>query len=602
MSKKSEIKSLDSREHILIRPNMYIGSVTEQKSSEYINGKLEEVVYTPGLVKIINEIIDNSVDVAIKTDFKGCNEVSVKITDDSVEVVDNGTGIPVQKNENDEYLPKVCWGTALSGSNFSDENRTQMGMNGVGSYCTNVWSKKFVGISDDGKQKYTIVFKDNSSNFTEKVDVSSKHGVTVKFTPDLERFKLKCISDTVKNVIYQRLVNLNMCFPKLKFKFNGKTISINSFKKYVQTFGENFEIFETEKNEKYQFAILPSSSDEFQQFSFVNGLKIPEGGTHIEVICNQIVSRLREKLCKKYKTLKPADIKNKLMVIAFLRDFPSPMFNSQTKEKLTNTTAELTEYYNGDCDYDVLTKKILKNSGIIDPIVEVFKIKEEFKKRQELKSLEKPKKIKNEKYTPPIGERNYLLITEGFSAYSGLSKILGRQGIGYFQLKGKPLNTWTCSHQKFMSNEELSGLYQIIKNENFKHIVVASDADLDGFHIRGLIATFMQKFLPENLEMLGFLNTPVVIYSKGGKITGWTYSLDEKKELGKGETSEYKKGLGSWNEEELEEVIKKDGFEKMIENIEFDEYSVKCIDDWFGNDSEPRKKYILDNDFSIASV
>jgi topoisomerase-4 subunit B len=278
------------------------------------------------------------------------------------------------------------------------------------------------------------------------------------------------------------------------------------------------------------------------------------------------------------------------------------MFNSQTKEKLTNSTAELTEYYNGDCDYEAFSKKILKNSAIIDPIVEVFKIKEEFKKRQELKSLEKPKKIKNEKYTPPIGNRDYLFICEGFSAYSGLSKILGRNGIGYFQLKGKPLNAWTCSHQKFMANEELSGLYQVIKNENFKHVVVASDADLDGFHIRGLISTFMYKFLPDEIDKLGFLNTPVVVYSKGDKITGWTYSLYDKKELQRGEVSDYKKGLGSWNEDELEEVIKKDGLEKMIEHIEFDEDSKTAIDEWFGNDSEPRKKYIVENDFSIASA
>lgn len=600
MNMKDEIKSLDSREHILIRPNMYIGSVTNQKFSEYIDGKLQEISYIPGLVKIINEIIDNSVDIGIKTNFKKCSEISVKITHDYVEVVDDGPGIPVTKNNKGEYLPKVCWGTALSGSNFSDENRTQMGMNGVGSYCTNVWSKKFVGISDDGKNKYTISFKDNAKTFTEKLDKSSKHGVTVKFYPDLERFKTPEISETVMKVIQQRLINLNMCFPKLKFKFNGKAININSFKKYVQTFGENFELFETDR---YQFAILPSTSDEFQQFSFVNGLKIPEGGTHIDVISNQIVTRLRDKLCKKYKTLKPADIKNKLMIIAFLRDFPSPMFNSQTKEKLTNSTAELTDYYNGDCDYDKLSNKILKNDALIDPIVEVFKIKEEFKKRQELKSLGTVKKrIKNEKYTPSIGDNNYLLITEGFSAYSGLSKILGRKGLGYYQLKGKPLNSWTCTHQKFMANEELAGLYQVIKNEEYKHIVVASDQDLDGYHIRGLIATFIKKYLPEEIDKLGFLQTPVIVYTKGGKVTSWTYNLSEKKELVKGEVSDYKKGLGSWNPDELKEVIKKDGFEKMIQKVEFDEDSTSCIDDWFGNDSEPRKKYIVDNDFSIASA
>ena len=85
-----EIKSLDSREHILLRPNMYIGAVTAQKFTEFLDGKKQEIEYIPGLIKIINEIIDNSVDIAIKTNFEGCNEVSVKISEDSVEIIDNG--------------------------------------------------------------------------------------------------------------------------------------------------------------------------------------------------------------------------------------------------------------------------------------------------------------------------------------------------------------------------------------------------------------------------------------------------------------------------------------------------------------------------------
>ena len=142
-----EIKSLDSREHILLRPNMYIGAVTAQKFTEFLDGKKQEIEYIPGLIKIINEIIDNSVDIAIKTNFEGCNEVSVKISEDSVEIIDNGPGIPVKQNAEGEYLPYVCWGHAMSGSNFDDdENRKHIGMNGVGSYCTNVWSKKFIGI------------------------------------------------------------------------------------------------------------------------------------------------------------------------------------------------------------------------------------------------------------------------------------------------------------------------------------------------------------------------------------------------------------------------------------------------------------------------
>ena len=174
---------------------MYIGAITAQKYFDFLNGEKQEIEYIPGLVKIINEIVDNSVDIAIKTDFKICNEISVKITNDSVEIQDNGPGISVKKNAEGEYLPFVCWGHAMSGSNFDDdENRKHIGMNGVGSYCTNVWSKKFVGISDDGETRYEVQFLNNASSFKENIKKSQKRGVTVKFYPDLERFGISEIS------------------------------------------------------------------------------------------------------------------------------------------------------------------------------------------------------------------------------------------------------------------------------------------------------------------------------------------------------------------------------------------------------------------------
>ena len=460
----NEIKSLDSREHILLRPNMYIGAVDSQMFKEYINGQLTEVSYIPGLIKIINEIIDNSIDVAIKTDFKGCNEVSVKMADTYIEVMDNGTGIPVKKNDKGQYLPFVCWGSALSGSNFSDDaNRKSIGMNGVGSYCTNVWSTKFIGISDDGLNRYEVTFKDNASTFNEVTKKSTASGVTVKFYPDLERFKIDKIDETHQNIIYQRLVNLSMCFPDIKFKFNGKKLNIKNFKDYINNFSNYNIIYNTEK---YSFAVLPSNTDEFQHFSYVNGLKIPEGGTHIDNISNGIVTKLREKLEKKYKTIKPADIKNRLFVVAILKDFINPKFNSQTKEKLTNSVSEVNTYL-GDIDYDKIVKSIMKTDEIINPIVDIFKIKEEFKRKQELKALDKPKKIKDEHYTPATGAKKYLLVCEGASAQGGLMPVCGREEFGYYTLKGKPLNSWSCNQQKFTANKELSGLYQVIKNEGY---------------------------------------------------------------------------------------------------------------------------------------
>ena len=413
---KEIYKKKTSREHILERPNMYIGASNVVEVEDYclVNDKIQRtsVKCVPGLLKIINEIIDNSVDIAIKTNFEGCNSVSVKITDDTVVVEDNGPGIPVSKNPEGEYIPFVCWGYAMSGSNFdNDENRTHLGMNGVGSYCTNVWSTEFTGISDDSKNRYAVKFKNNALDYKETVSNSVSKGVTVKFKPDLKRFGIEKIDQTHKDLVYQRLLNLSISFPLIQFKFNNKAIKTKNFKSYVSSFADegSFEVFQ---GDNFSFAVIPSPSDEFQQFSYLNGLNIKDGGTHIDVIANNIVSLLRDSLSKKYKTIKPADIKNKLMIVGVFKNFANPKFNSQTKEKLTNSVSEVNQYF-GDIDYQSLSKKILKNSNIISPIIEVFKIKEELKNRQELKTLNKAKKIKDEHYLPALKESKYIFIVEG---------------------------------------------------------------------------------------------------------------------------------------------------------------------------------------------
>jgi DNA gyrase/topoisomerase IV subunit B len=597
------IKKLTEREHIIQRPSMYIGAVDLTKVSEYVfeDEKIiyKEIGYVPGLIKIINEIIDNSVDVAIKTNFKSSNEISVKITEDAVEVQDNGTGIPVMKGADGHYLAELAWGHARAGSNFDDDaNRTQIGMNGVGSFATNCFSKKFVGKTDDGKKSYTITFKDNAASFTDKEESSSgKTGVNVKFWPDLQKFGLNVIDDVHMNVIRQRLVNLSMSFPDISFKFNGKKINVNSFKKYVALFNENFELYEAED---YRFAILPNHEDDFRQFSYVNGLKIPDGGTHIDIITSKVVEGLREKLVKKFKDIKPGDIKNKLMVIAFLKNVKNTKFNSQSKEKITNGTAEINAYF-GDIPFDQLINKIYRNAAIIDPITEVYRIKEEFKKRQELKDLNKTvKKIKSDKYLPSIGVKKYLLLVEGESALGGLSPVLGRKECGYYTLRGKPLNAYSAPQKKFTENKELSELYKIIQNEDYQYVIYATDQDLDGYHIRGLLTGFFVRYLPELKGKLGMLQTPVIGVTKKDKLTHWYYNLNDEVKLKSGETSNYYKGLGSWDTEDLKEVVQADGLGKMINILEFDDE--KIIEEWLGDDSEPRKKYILSNDFSIAKL
>lgn len=461
-----EYKKKTSREHILERPNMYIGAVNKIIVDEYIYNdsmNLTSVEYIPGLVKIINEIIDNSVDIAIKTEFKDCNKIDVRITSEYVEVSDNGPGIPVKKNSDDEFLPYLCWGYAMSGSNFdNDVNRKHLGMNGVGAYCTNVWSKKFTGISDDGVNRYEITFKDNASSYIDVVKSTQKRGVYVKFYPDFERFNIDSLSQVYCDIIKTRLINLSVSYPKIRFTFNGDKIAIKSFDDYIKLFTDVYVGY-TSSDKKYMFAIYPSKSDEFQHYSFVNGLCIKDGGTHINYIKSYFASNIMNKLSRKYN-IKKSDIINRISIIAFLNEFANAKFNSQTKEKITNTDAELGSYWS-DEDWKGTLRQVLNCEDIINPIIDTFKMRDEFERKNELKRLNKTKRIKYDKYIPATKNKKYLMIVEGESALGSLMPSFGIENCGYFMLKGKPLNAWKISQQKFISNKELSTLYSIIKNE-----------------------------------------------------------------------------------------------------------------------------------------
>lgn len=472
----NDFQILDDRVHILKRSEMYIGSINfeEQEDFNFDNDhiKYENFKIIPGLCKIINEVLDNSIDEAIKTNFEYGNEISILIDKDKVQVQDNGRGIPVVKHD-EYYQPYLCWGRAKSGSNFEENTKhIQIGKFGVGSYCSNVFSKKFIGETDDGKNSYKVIFKDNASESTESLGKSVQHGTTVTFYPDLKRFNITEIDEVHINYIYQRVLCLANIFDKIKFKFNKKLIKTKNFKDFIKLFSSDFEIYE---NENVKIALIPNDTDDFKQFSYVNGLKIKDGGTHVDCIMKNVVNIIRDKISKKYKNIKPGDIRNKLTLITFISNFPSPKFNSQTKEKLTNSDSEFNNFANIDYSF---VNKILKNNAFIDPIIEIYKIKEEYENRKALKSVEKVKKIKSERYIRGVGDSKYLILTEGLSALGGISKVLGNKNINYYVLRGKPLNSWEISHQKFASNKELSELYQIIKaEESSKEINDLPDGD-----------------------------------------------------------------------------------------------------------------------------
>lgn len=623
-----EFKVLDDRQHILERPGMYIGGVSLVNQDQWIINqdtgkfKYETLHVVPGLLKIINEIIDNSIDVAIDTNFKAATKIQVKVDNKSVTVVDNGIGIPVKHLDNSDdvrLLPEIAWTTLRSGTSFN-EDREKIGTNGLGSCATNVFSKVFIATSDDGKKQQTIKCYDNMSDIKagKAKPSSGKSGVEVYFEPDLERFGLIEIDQVHQNLVYQRLFNLAISFPKIKFSFNGKQISISE-KKFANMFSDNALI---ESSDNTTVCVFPNEYDEFKFYAQLNGLNTFLGGSHVDYIANEITSRIREKLVKKYKTIRPGDIKNKMGLAVVMTGFKNPDFNSQSKEELKNAWSDISKHIAGKIDFDVLAKKLLKCDAFIDPIVETFKIKEELKARQELKQAKKVK-VKSDKYLPPLGGsgRKYLALCEGASAQSGISACLGRDGIGYYAMRGLPLNAYDSSMQKIVANQELKDITSILnldisksdkeeKTIEFDKVLITTDNDADAQHITAMLIGWFKRFAP-NLFRDGKickLITPlIIVQDKSFKIKEYFFNVQDFKKWENDHPSNkdkvvYIKGLGSWEREQLQELIDKNGLENFILTYRLDEKSNELVEDWLGSDPEKRKKHLSSYTFDINAA
>lgn len=616
MSKeKFEIKKLSDREHIVHRPSMYIGSVSnEQHETAIFENVFEEpklqtkqLTYAPGLIKIINEVIDNSVDVIIKTG-KG-STIKVKLSEDKVEVQDDSTGFPmpekfkklardsgVAKREVFEDLPVViALGNARAGSNFNDEeNLGQMGTNGVGAFATNCFSKRFVCVTKTQDTTTKVEWRDNALLHNCNIEYKkSESGTSITFWPDLAKFSLAEISEDVKDVIRTRLVVLSLTYPDIKFYFDGKRIKTP--KKIASLFTTEETPFVEHSTKDYQVLVI-ANSEKTSHFSVVNGLNTPDGGSHIDLILQEIVKELSE---TKGLNCTRADVLNTLQIVFIGRGWKNLRFNSQTKEKITNSTKETRDYLG---DLNTLVQKVKKSKQIKDFIKATTQARELRVEKKAIKDAKKTK-IKSDKFLDAQGDREILMLVEGDSAMGGLVPALGRKGIAYYALKGKPLNAYKSSAQKVAANKELSELLAIIHQNDFKKISLSADQDLDGFHVCGLLLGFISKFLPEYKDKIYKLQTPVKGAMKDGKLTRWTFDLESSLDIKSGESLMYFKGLGSLDPSDIEEVIKRVGIDGILHKMDLDvEGFEETLDAWLGDDSQKRKDMILANDFNIAVI
>ena len=613
----NDIKELSTIEHILIRPNTYLGGTKPAQFMEWVLDENDKLVYRPlsyteGLKKCCTEIVDNSVDEYIKTNGKFSTKISITIDKNTFTCEDNGRGIPVKKTQTGEWMPMVALCRPMSGSNFTDDNRLSIGTNGLGAKIASVFSKSFDAVTCDGKGKLKITSKNNLSDIkVTELSASVKTGTKITFVPDFERFGVKDFGNEIEMMLKTRLKFLSWFCPNCVFTLNGERISFKP-KDFISLFPESSV---TLSNDNVYICIYPS--DEPNILSYVNTMSLRRGGTHIDYITNKIVSDIRDKVSKKFKNIKPADIKNRLSFVVFFNNFPNCSFDSQTKEALTNAQSEISEFLNANnIDLDKLSAKILKEKDIIDNITDIFKAKEELAEKKNLAKLNKTKKeVESEKYFPPIGKstKKYLFITEGFSAGSAMIPILGRNNHGFYFLKGKPMNIYGVKPVTFMANQEINELVNILginladpdSDMTYEKVVILSDQDPDGCDIAGLAINIFARIAPKMLKdgRICILETPLLLGMKNNKVEDYFFSMPKKSDMKKGLDYKYLKGLGSWEKSWFNQVLEKEGdLSKLFKSFEVDKDAIAMLDKWFSGNSEPRKEVLRGREFHIDKM
>jgi DNA topoisomerase-2 len=591
-------KLLSDAEHIRKRFSMYGGSQVVQEEVSFINTEFKKVNIVGGLLKVINEIIDNSVDEHVRTNREFATRIDVDVeADGTIVVSDNGRGIPsVEINTPDgkEYQMVSAFTRARAGSNFDDDNRESIGMNGVGSMITFVTSSKFDAKSSDGKLQVQMVGKNGQIDRIRTKETVLK-GTTVKFRPDYEFFGMESIDQAHIDIIEERVRSLALAFDTVRFRFNKKIVRL----KFADYFGE-CDVFNTEKA---IFGIAKSDGSH-QSHSLVNGLGV-KSGTHIDHFLSAIMQELRDVLKRRKKVeITAARLKQHLRVHAIVNGFPALKFDSQTKERVTNSASECREAI-GEIDTKKIVNKLMKNEDLINEICAYTKMQEDLAAKKDLGKLEKSKKVKSDKYFAAIGHKtNKIFVVEGDSASGGLIKCLGRKGNAFYALKGVPLNVLEVSHQKFMANKELSELFTIITMFPDAEICLATDADADGMRITGLVSLFMFKYFPEHLNngKMKILRTPIAIGKKNNVVKEWAYTFADVNKIDHKLDVSYVKGLGSWSEKDLKHIIDQDTMDEMLPTVSIADTDL--FTNWFSSSTiDYRKEQLLQSaPFDIMKV
>lgn len=593
------IVKLTQLEHIIKRPDTYIGSVEMQEHKMWVyNSELESmemrtVNFVPGLYKIFDEILVNAAD--NKQRDKNMDTVKVTIDRESgeISVYNNGRGIPIEIHDKEKiYIPEMIFGHLLTSSNYDDDQeKVTGGRNGYGAKLCNIFSTKFTLDTADSKtkKKYKQTWTANMSNMG-KASIKEQNGddyTKITFSPDYRKFRMQGIDDDFEALVKRRVYDLAGTSKGVKVWLNGERIKINNFKKYMEMYTKAIKRERGEEAVNDTSDIITDSPDvrwevgfavsdgTFQQVSFVNSIATTSGGTHVNYIADQVSNKLLEVVKKKKNnkvaSLKTSQIRNHIFIFVNCL-IVNPAFTSQTKEQLTTKASQFGSKCNLSDDF---MRKIAKTE-VIENILHFAEQKADqiLKKSDGSKRsrMDNPKLTDANRAGTKDGYQCTLILTEGDSA-KGLA-IAGRSEIspdlfGVYPLRGKMLNVRDASIDQISKNAEIQNIknflglkhkqtYTDCKTMRYGHLMIMTDQDHDGSHIKGLLINFLQVHYPSLLKIPGFLVefiTPIVKVYRGDprhpKAQETFFTMPEYeafKESHKGERSwehKYYKGLGT---------------------------------------------------------
>lgn len=549
---------LTQLEHIIKRPDTYIGSVERSEKQMWVYNteldsmELREVSFVPGLYKIFDEILVNAADNKQRDKNMDTIKVTVDREKGEISVLNNGRGIPIEMHQKEKiWIPEMIFGHLLTSSNYDDDQeKVTGGRNGYGAKLCNIFSTKFTLETADSKskKKYTQTWFNNMSRMESAKIVNSKGDdfTQVTFSPDFAKFKMSGIDDDFEALVKRRVYDLAGTSRGVKVWLNGEKIKVNSFKKYMEMYTkaikrergdeavtEASDIITDSPDVRWEIGFAVSDGS-FQQVSFVNSIATTSGGTHVNYVADQICNKLAEIVKKKNKggaTLKLHQIRNHIFLFVNCL-IVNPAFTSQTKEQLTTKHTQ----FGSKC---VISDDFLKKIAKTEVVSNILHFAEQKADQMLAKSdggkrsrIHNPKLTDANKAGTKDGYRCTLILTEGDSA-NGLA-VAGRSVVsadlfGVFPLRGKLLNVRDAGLEQISKNAEIQNIknflglkhkteYKDCKSMRYGHLMIMTDQDHDGSHIKGLLINFLQCSFPSLLKIPEFLVefiTPIVKVFKG---------------------------------------------------------------------------------------